>query len=261
MTDGLALGCRCCAKGCHRAQRRPAARRNAPCFRGFQNLHTCTRRGFLVIGKALLISSNCGSDNESHILAIPGLASSVLAGTGFCEAIRKAPLRRCGGGGPLGWGPGGDLLSHGGPHYHRRGAVSLPRSGWDRVVPARHGRQAILAAPFGAAGLRPGAGAGPAAPSVGAWRGVRPRALFSGRRTLLASLSRPRPPPQAAWALYGQASRAISTGKLHASPRFHTRPINLVVSEGPSGDSGSRGGLILGGASRLDAFSGYPVRT
>jgi len=34
-----------------------------------------------------------------------------------------------------------------------------------------------------------------------------------------------------------------------------------VVCEGPSGESSSRGGLILGGASRLDAFSGYPVRT
>ncbi len=67
--------------------------------------------------------------------------------------------------------------------------------------------------------------------------------------------------PRAGWALYGQASRAISAGQLHASPRFHTRPINLVVFEGPSGDSRSRGGLISGGASRLDAFSGYPVRT
>jgi hypothetical protein len=29
-----------------------------------------------------------------------------------------------------------------------------------------------------------------------------------------------------------QADRAISTGKLHASPRFHTRPINVVVFHG-----------------------------
>ena len=28
---------------------------------------------------------------------------------------------------------------------------------------------------------------------------------------------------------YGQAARLISTGKLHALPRFHTQPINLVV--------------------------------
>ena|SRR2546422_2858536 len=33
--------------------------------------------------------------------------------------------------------------------------------------------------------------------------------------------------------IYGQASRTISTGKLNASPRLHTRPINLVISQGP----------------------------
>ena len=67
--------------------------------------------------------------------------------------------------------------------------------------------------------------------------------------------------PETAWVLYGQASRAISTGQLHALLRFHTRPINLVVFEGPSGISRIQGDLILGEASRLDAFSGYPVRT
>jgi hypothetical protein len=29
-----------------------------------------------------------------------------------------------------------------------------------------------------------------------------------------------------------QADRAISTGKLHALPHFHTRPINVVVFHG-----------------------------
>ncbi len=38
----------------------------------------------------------------------------------------------------------------------------------------------------------------------------------------------------------GQAARPISTGKLHALQRFHTRPINVVVSNGPLG------GLRLG---------------
>ena len=33
---------------------------------------------------------------------------------------------------------------------------------------------------------------------------------------------------------YGQAERAISTGKLHASLRFHIPPINQVVFLGPS---------------------------
>jgi hypothetical protein len=61
--------------------------------------------------------------------------------------------------------------------------------------------------------------------------------------------------------LYGQASRAISTGKLKSLLTLHTRPINHVVFVGPSGESSSQGDLVLGGASRLDAFSGYPVRT
>ncbi len=30
-----------------------------------------------------------------------------------------------------------------------------------------------------------------------------------------------------------EADRAISTGKLHALLRFHTRPINVVVFHGP----------------------------
>jgi hypothetical protein len=39
--------------------------------------------------------------------------------------------------------PGGDLLSRGmAPHYHRRGAVSRPCSGWEGVGPTRCGRQA-----------------------------------------------------------------------------------------------------------------------
>ena len=52
-----------------------------------------------------------------------------------------------------------------------------------------------------------------------------------------------------------QAYRAISTSKLHASRRFHTWPINVMVYHGPQGD------LVLRWVSRLDAFSGYPVRT
>ena len=58
-----------------------------------------------------------------------------------------------------------------------------------------------------------------------------------------------------------QASRAISTGQLHPLLGFHLRPIDLVVYQGPLGTSRVLGGLILGGASRLDAFSGYPFRT
>ena len=59
------------------------------------------------------------------------------------------------------------------------------------------------------------------------------------------------------WALANendQANRAISTGKLHALPHFHTRPINVVVYHD------SQGILVSRWVSRLDAFSGYPVR-
>ena len=37
--------------------------------------------------------------------------------------------------------PGSDLLLHADAHYHRRGCVSLPSSGWDRVGPQRYSRQ------------------------------------------------------------------------------------------------------------------------
>ena len=58
---------------------------------------------------------------------------------------------------------------------------------------------------------------------------------------------------------YGQASRPISTGKLHVLPHFHTQPINLVVFQGSSAPEGE-GYLILGLASRLYAFSVYHIR-
>ena len=53
--------------------------------------------------------------------------------------------------------------------------------------------------------------------------------------------------------------RPISTAPLSTSLRLHSRPINLVVFEGPY--LSPMGGLILEGASRLDAFSVYPVPT
>jgi hypothetical protein len=52
-----------------------------------------------------------------------------------------------------------------------------------------------------------------------------------------------------------QADRAISTGQLRGLPRFHLRPIDVVVYHGSWRD------LVLRRVSRLDAFSGYPVRT
>ena len=47
-----------------------------------------------------------------------------------------------------------------------------------------------------------------------------------------------------------QASRAISTGQLHASRRFHPQPINEVVYLGPSG--------LASGRTYLKA--GFPLR-
>ena len=56
-----------------------------------------------------------------------------------------------------------------------------------------------------------------------------------------------------------QVSRPISTGQLHALLRFHLQPINVVVFNGALGPEG-QGDLILRSASRLDAFSGYPIQ-
>ena len=48
-----------------------------------------------------------------------------------------------------------------------------------------------------------------------------------------------------------QANRAISTGKLHALPRFHTRPINVVVFHGSQGKTRFEGGFPLRCLQRL----------
>ncbi len=54
--------------------------------------------------------------------------------------------------------------------------------------------------------------------------------------------------------------RLISTGQLNTLLCLHFRPINQMVFLEPYHLNGV-GDLILGGASRLDAFSVYPVRT
>ena len=53
---------------------------------------------------------------------------------------------------------------------------------------------------------------------------------------------------------------AISTARLNALLRFHLPPIKQVVYLRPY-PVYPVGDLILGQASRLDAFSGYPCRT
>ena len=58
----------------------------------------------------------------------------------------------------------------------------------------------------------------------------------------------------------GQVSRQISTGLLHTLLHLHSQPINVVVFDVPL-VTNVKGDLISRGASRLDAFSGYPFRT
>ena len=112
------------------------------------------------------------------------------------------------------------------PQYHRRGSVSRSCSGWERVSPLLHGHQE---------GHYGGASGTPS--------GVTPSLALGRRRQ------------------YGQASRLISTGRLNTSPCLHLQPIEQLFSLFPSGPSSGQGCLILGMASRLDAFSGYPFRT
>jgi hypothetical protein len=56
--------------------------------------------------------------------------------------------------------------------------------------------------------------------------------------------------------IYGQASRLISIGKLNASPRLYTRPIDLVIFQEPLGILRSREISSCGGfhAYMLSAF-------
>src|SRR5437667_4900702 len=59
---------------------------------------------------------------------------------------------------------------------------------------------------------------------------------------------------------YPSSPRPISTGLLSTLLCLHIRPIYLVVYQGSYSLKGM-GELISRWASRLDAFSGYPVRT
>ena len=58
-----------------------------------------------------------------------------------------------------------------------------------------------------------------------------------------------------------KAVRPISIARLHPLRGFHLRPIDVVVFHGSSRGLKPTGELFSGGASRLDAFSVYPVRT
>jgi len=58
----------------------------------------------------------------------------------------------------------------------------------------------------------------------------------------------------------GGAPSVLSTAQLSPLPGVHLRPIHQVISLGPY-LAHPVGGLILGWASHLDAFSAYPLRT
>ena len=139
---------------------------------------------------------------------------------------------------PFDVNPGGDLLSQAVAHQvpsARRGLTTL--FGMGRGVslspwPPESSRDRVRTRPGRSPGTRADAPSTRRAPSK----------LHSGSGVL--ELIRP---------------RGISTSLLHALLRFHISPINLVVFQDPYSLEGM-GGLISEWASRLDAFSGYPVR-
>ena len=130
--------------------------------------------------------------------------------------------------------------------YHGRWGFSRPSSGWDRVVSPRHGHQVVRATPTDRRGRD---GFWCAGWSVCVWR--------VGRRATRVPVVAGCPGVAAAHDGLGwdRAGRAIRIGWLSALPHVHLRPIDVMVYHGPRGD------LVSRWVSRLDAFSGYPVRT
>jgi hypothetical protein len=141
------------------------------------------------------------------------------------------------------------------PQYHGRWGVSRPSSGWDRVghlPPWPPGRPSPCG-PVRACGPGRDWGAVCCAVLRGVclvcWRGVCWRCLLVCCCLDLALGACWR------WAGVWASVRAIRTARLSALLRLHLRPIDVVVYHGPRGD------LVWREVSRLDAFSGYPVRT
>ena len=129
-----------------------------------------------------------------------------------------------------------------------RGIAALALQPW-HSAPGRPGLPCARTAPFDvvpggmAGGICEGAGEVSGGPRRDAWGWRWP--LHAGGAPVWFGDAR----------LGIERVRAISTGRLRGLPRFHFRPIDVVVFHG------SRRDLVLRGASRLDAFSGYPVRT
>ena len=104
-------------------------------------------------------------------------------------------------------------------HYHRRGCVSLPSSGWDRVFRSCCGHQTVketISEAF-ARVVQDAFGGTAIVPSTGS----------------------------------NQANRAISTGQLNALLHLHLRPIDVVVFHGSQGIPCFEGGFTLRCLQRL----------
>ena len=168
-----------------------------------------------------------------------------------------------------GCGPGGDLLFRrlSGSTIGAEGFHGRVRDGIGCLAP-RYGHQAGQAPPFGVPlglfprGCRGGERCEVMGRSVsggcragrlcerGSWRCTRAVAGAFPAERGSAAVQRVAPGLRR-----DQTDRAISTGQLRGLLRFHLRPIDVVVFHGSQRD------LVLRRVSRLDAFSGYPVRT
>jgi hypothetical protein len=125
-------------------------------------------------------------------------------------------------------GPGGDLLSHvlgrstmGAAGFHGRVRNGV---GWGtRAVATRSSNHP---APSAAAARASRAAGGAAAPGRGregsSWPASRHGGFSGSLRLSLMGV---------------EVGRAIRTGQLHASPRVHTRPIDVVVYHGSDGET------------------------
>src|SRR5689334_6482947 len=133
--------------------------------------------------------------------------------------------------------------------YHGRWGFSRPSSGWDRVRAPRQSHQVVQPIRYRAECRFWRSVACPRARPVGV---LGPR---TGSEDVLRMISMHGVPGLVTRGTDLELYRAIRTSQLRALPRFHTWPINVMVYHGPRGD------LVSRWVSRLDAFSGYPVRT
>ena len=164
-------------------------------------------------------------------------------------SYRAAPPRVGGGGLGVGWRTWRrPTLPRLETQYHGRWGFSRPSSGWDRVRSPRQSHQVVQSTPVCVRGVI----------EVLVWVVCVCRVLLEGVCCVGSPFGALGHAPSGddfhAWWWF-RADWAISTGQLRTLPRVHTRPIDVMVYHGPRGD------LVLRWVSRLDAFSGYPVRT